>query len=213
MQSSAKSPNGNFPEFLREFKHVPIKGKPKNDEKEMSATLEVMPDYLAVGSDSDFVRIPMTPQTAQQIADQFGCMLPTRKMVDAIDRVAEVRLAPHPMTVDRETVATFADHNAIIEKQRGDKPLGLLVIGSKKDIVLTPRIFEKPKRLAIYGWRQLNGQPIQPLTISHWNGYVDYSHGVRLGPRQHRTRRKERENIRHCSLIQTNAAWSAMKAR
>ena len=27
----------------------------------------------------------MTPQTAQQIADQFGCTLPTRKMVDAID--------------------------------------------------------------------------------------------------------------------------------
>jgi hypothetical protein len=26
----------------------------------------------------------------------------------------------------------------------------------------------------------LNGQPIQPLTIVHWNRYVDYSHGVRL---------------------------------
>ena len=71
------------------------------------------------------------------------------------------------MTKDRETVATFAEHNQIIEKQRGDKPLGLLVIGSKKDIVLTPRIFEKPQRLAIYGWRQLNDQPIQPLTIVH----------------------------------------------
>jgi hypothetical protein len=46
--------------------------------------------------------------------------------------------------------------------------------------VLSPRIFEKPRRLAIYGWRQLNGQPIQPLTIVHWNRYVDYSHGVRL---------------------------------
>ena len=46
--------------------------------------------------------------------------------------------------------------------------------------MLTPRIFEKPQRLAIYGWRQLNGQPIQPLTIVHWDRYVDYSHGVRL---------------------------------
>lgn len=172
--------SGNFPDFLREFKEVPIVGSLKTGGKDLTATLEVMPDYLAVGSDRDFVRIPMTPQTAQQIADKFGCTLPTRKMVDAIDRAAEVRLAPHPMTVDREAVATFAEHNAIIEKQRGDKPLGLLVIGSKKDIVLTPRIFEKPKRLAIYGWRQLNDQPIQPLTIGHWNGYVDYSHGVRL---------------------------------
>ena len=172
--------SGNFPDFLRNFKTVPIAGKIKGGGKEVSDHLEVMPDYIAIGSDSDFVRIPMTPQTAQQIADQFGCTLPTRKMVDAIDRVAEVRLAPHPMTVDREAIATFAEHNAIIEKQRGDKPLGSLTIGSKKDIVLTPRIFEKPHRLAIYGWRQLNGQPIQPLTIVHWNGYVDYSHGVRL---------------------------------
>ena len=171
---------GNFPNFLREFRTVPISGMLKSSGKDVTATLEVMPDYIAVGSDKDFVRIPMTPQTAQQIADQFGCTLPTRKMVDAIDRVAEVRLAPHPMTIDRETIATFAEHNAIVEKQRGDKPLGQLVIGSKKDIVLTPRIFEKPHRLAIYGWRQLNGQPIQPLTIVHVDHYVDYSHGVRL---------------------------------
>jgi hypothetical protein len=172
--------SGNFPDFLREFKEVPIVGSLKTGGKDLTATLEVMPDYMAVGSDRDFVRIPMTPQTAQQIADKFGCTLPTRKMVDAIDRAAEVRLAPHPMTVEREAIETFAEHNAIIEKQRGEKPLGLLTIGTKKDIVLTPRIFEKPKRLAIYGWRQLNGQPIQPLTIAHWNRYLDYSHGVRL---------------------------------
>jgi hypothetical protein len=171
---------GNFPDFLRGFKKVPIVGSSKNSGKEVTATIEVMPDYLAIGSDRDFVRIPMTPQTAQIIADQFGCTLPTRKIVDAIDAAAEVRLSPHPMTVEREAVATFAEHNAIVEKQRGEKPLGLLVIGSKKDIVLTPRLFEKPQRLAIYGWRQLNGQPIQPLTIVHWNQYVDYSHGVRL---------------------------------
>jgi hypothetical protein len=171
---------GNFPDFLREFKVVPILGTTKSGDKDVSPTIEVMPDYLAVGSDSDFVRIPMTPQTAQKIADKFGCILPTRKLVDAIDRVAEVRLPPHPMTVEREAVATFAEHNSILEKQRGNNPLGLLTIGSKKDIVLTPRIFEKPQRLAIYGWRQLNGQPIQPLTIVHVNWYVDYSHGVRL---------------------------------
>ena len=170
--------SGNFPDFLRNFKVVPISGAFKK--AEIAATIEVMPDYLAIGSAEDFVRIPMTPQTAQKIADQFGCTLPTRKLVDAIDRVAELRLAPHPMSDKREAVATFVKHNQIIEKQRGDKPLGLLMIGAKKDIVLTPRIFEKPQRLAIYGWRQLNGQPIQPLTIVHWNLYVDYSHGVRL---------------------------------
>ncbi|MFO0787985.1 MAG: hypothetical protein U0805_00910 [Pirellulales bacterium] len=174
--------SGNFPEFLRSLKTVKIRGRLANDKNapEVEATIDVMPDYLAIGSDDDFVRMPMTPQTAQTIADQFGCVLPTRKLVDAVDAQAELKLAPHPLTEAREAVATFAQHNAIIENQRGTKPLGLLICGIKKDIVLTPRIFEKPQRLAIYGWRQLDGKPIQPLTIVHWNQYVDYSHGVRL---------------------------------
>jgi hypothetical protein len=170
---------GNFPNFLRTFKPVPIRGLDA-DGKEITASLLVMPDYLAVGSDDDFVRLPMTPHTAQQIADLFGCTLPTKMIVDAIDARAEVHLEPHPLTVDRETVKTFAQHQEIIESQRAGKPLGLLITGIKKDIVLSPRIFERPDRLAIYGWRQLDGQPIQTLTIVHWNKYVDYSHGVRL---------------------------------
>jgi hypothetical protein len=171
---------GNFPEFLRNFKTVPIVGKFAGGTKDVSATMEVMPDYLAVGSDSDFVRIPMFPQTAQVIADRFGCTLPTRKMVDAIDQVAEAHVEPHPMTKEREAMATFLEHNQIVENQRRNQELGLLLIGTKKDIVLTPKIYERPKRLAIYGWRQLNGKPIQPLTTLHVNTYVDYSHGVRL---------------------------------
>ena len=170
--------SGNFPEFLRNFKKVPIHGT--TDTGEIATTLVVMPDYLAVGSDDDFVRMPMTPQTAQQIADKFGCTLPTRKMVDAIDAQAELHLEPKPLTEAREAVKTFEQHHDIIEQQRAGKPLGLLVIGIKKDIVLTPRIFEKPDRLAIYGWRKLDGKPIQPVTIVHGNWYVDYSHGVRL---------------------------------
>ena len=173
---------GNLPEFLRSFESVDINGTIRDSagQEHVSATLDVMRDYLAVGSDADFVRLPMTPHTAQQIADRFGCVLPTRKLVDAIDRHAELHLAPHPLTRDREAVATFLEHHEIIELQRAGKPLGLLVTGIKKDIVLSPRIFERPNRLAIYGWRQLDDKPIQPLTIVHHNRYVDYSHGVRL---------------------------------
>jgi hypothetical protein len=139
-----------------------------------------MPDYLAVGGDDDFVRMPLTPQTAQRIADRFGCVLPTRKIVDAIDRAAEVRLAPRPLTENRQAASTFLRHQRIIESQRAGRPLGLLVTGVKKDVVLSPRIFERPNRLALYGWRKLDGRPIQDLTIVHTDRYVDYSHGVRL---------------------------------
>jgi hypothetical protein len=165
---------GNIPDFLRQFKQVPIAAG------DLHGTIEVMPDYLAVGSNDDFVRMPMTPQTAQQIADQFGCTLPTRKVVDAIDAAAEVRLAPQPLTEDRESVAAFVLSNEKIEQQRAGKLLGALTIGAKKDVVLSPRIFDRPDRVAIYGWRQLDGKPIQPLTTVHVNWYVDYSHGVRL---------------------------------
>jgi hypothetical protein len=165
---------GNVPTFLRQFKQVPI------SVADVRGTIEVAPDYLAVGSDDDFVRLPMTPQTAQALADKFGCVLPTRKLVDAIDAAGEVRLAPQPLTEDRESVAAFILSNDKIEAQRKGRPLGLLNIGGKKDIVVSPKMYERPDRLVIYGWRQLNGQPIQPLTNVHVDWYVDYSHGVRL---------------------------------
>lgn len=165
---------GNVPTFLREFKQVPVSAG------EVKGTIDVAPDYLAVGSDDDFVRLPMTPQTAQALADKFGCVLPTRKLVDAIDAAGEVRLAPQPLTEDRESVAAFLLSNEKIETQRKGQPLGALTIGSKKDIVVSPKMYERPDRLVIYGWRQLNGQPIQPLTNVHVDWYVDYSHGVRL---------------------------------
>ena len=165
---------GNVPEFLRTFKEVPIATG------DVRGTIEVAPDYLAIGGDDDFVRIPMTPQTAQRLADLFGCVLPTRKMVDAIDAVAEVRLAPQPLTEDRESITAFVLSNEKIEEQRKGQQLGLLTTGGKKDIVVSNKIHERPDRLVIYGWRQLNGQPIQPLTNVHVDWYVDYSHGVRL---------------------------------
>ncbi|MCW3054025.1 MAG: hypothetical protein JWN14_3195 [Chthonomonadales bacterium] len=170
---------GNLPEFLRAFKPIHVEAVDSEGVKH-TAIYDVMSDYLAVGSDTDFVRIPLTPMTALQIAARFGCALPTRKMVDAIYTQAEVKLEPHPMTEARESVKTFLDYNAIIETQRTGKPLGLLVAGNKKDVVQSVRLLEKPNRVAIYGWHKLDGTPIQPLTIVHRDTYVDYSHGIRL---------------------------------
>jgi hypothetical protein len=170
---------GNIPDFLRQFRPITVKNKDKAG-KEHTATYEVMPDYLAVGSDSDFVRVPMSPLTAQRIADAFGCSLPTKKIADDVYKQATVKLEPLPMTEAREAVETFVKHNGMIEKQRAGKELGQLVAGIKKDVVITNRLGEKPKRVAIYGWHKLDGVAIQPLTIVHVNWYVDYSHGIRL---------------------------------
>lgn len=170
---------GNIPNFLRAFRKVSVTAKDAAG-RERTAVFEVTSDYLAVGSDDDFVRVPVTPQTAARIADAFGCALPTRKMVDEVYRAAVVKLEPKPMTADRESVATFLRHNALVEEQRAGKKPGELVAGVKKDVVVSNRLAEKPGRVAIYGWHKPDGKPIQPLTIVHRDTYVDYSHGVRL---------------------------------
>jgi hypothetical protein len=170
---------GNIPDFLRKFQPITVTAKDAAG-KEHTATYEVTPDYLAVGSDADFVRVPMSPLTAQRIADVFGCSLPTRKIADDVYKQAAVKLEPIPLTEAREAVETFVKHNDLIEKQRAGKELGQLVAGIKKDVVVTNRLGEKPNRVAIYGWHKLDGSPIQPLTIVHVNWYVDYSHGIRL---------------------------------
>jgi hypothetical protein len=124
--------------------------------------------------------------TAQAVADVFECALITRKMSDDIYRAAKIKLAPQPLTIDREAAKTFFQHHNLIETQRaasGDKTFSL-ISGIKKDIVLTNRLAEKPNRVAIYGWHKENGEPIQPLTIVHKDTYVDYSHGVRLVSRR-----------------------------
>jgi hypothetical protein len=168
---------GNVPEFLTSWTPVEVKSTDAAG-KEHVATYEVMPDYLAVGNDEDFVRVPISPQSAQTISDAFGAMMPTVKMVEDITKAAKVRLEPQPLTEDRDSVAAFLKSNVLIEEQRAGQTS--LIAGIKKDVVLTNRLNEKANRVAIYGWHHHDGKPIQPLTIVHVNWYVDYSHGIRL---------------------------------
>jgi len=73
-------------------------------------------------------------------------------------------------------------HNTMIDKQSQSLgfPLGALVSGHKKDVVLTNRLVTHPGQIAIYGWHRAKGAPIQPLSTVHGAGYADYSHGIRL---------------------------------
>lgn len=170
---------GNVPEHLRKFVPVTIQSETPDGVKH-ELTLLVLPDYLAVGSSADHLRVPLTPQTAQRIADFYGCTLPTRKMVDAIHHEAQQKIEPRPLTEDRETLRTFFQHHRIVENQLEGYTPGDLVSGIKKDVVLTNRFKAKQGRVAIYGWHKLDGEPIQPLSTVHTETYVDYSHGIRL---------------------------------
>ncbi len=170
--------NSNIPDFLRQL--VPITVTATDSEgRKHTAVYQVMPDYLAIGSDRDFVRVPMNPHTAQAFCDAFGFVLPTPKMVDDIWAESLSKIIPQPLSQSREDPLTFLTHNRMIEEQIAGQYLGELRAGHKKDVVITNRLNERPNRIAIYGWHFPSGEPIQPVTTVHADWYVDYSHGIR----------------------------------
>ena len=174
---------GNLPQFLRRLAPVELQCELAGGKK-LVATIFVTPDYLAIGSDRDFLRIPMNLHTALAIAERFGFVLPTRKMVDAIYLQSRHRLVPQPLPAGDQMRSTqyYWAHNELIEDQAQalGAQLGELVSGDKKDVVLSNRLAQHLGRIAIYGWHRGAGQPIQPLSTVHGANYADYSHGIRL---------------------------------
>ncbi len=173
---------GNIPSFLREF--VPINLSDQAESRELRGTVFVLPDYLAIGSDDDFLYVPLTPYTAQRLATFLHCSLPTPKLVDAIYGQATLKLKPQPIPPSPEMtrVKTFLDHTVLVMRQiRGQVGTrNSLVAGHKKDVVITKGLVDHPGRVAIYGWHQPDGKPIQPLYLGHDASWADYSHGIRL---------------------------------
>lgn len=177
---------GNVPDFMRTLTKAQSTFQDANGVSH-TVIYEVMPDYLCIGSDSDFCRVPMGPYTAQKIAILYGATMPTAKLVDDIYLKAPLKVAPLPLNIpdpDKITPATFLNHNSMIEDQRksSGQPLGTLMGGTKKDVVISNKITDptRPDHVVIYGWHQLDGTAIQPLTNIHSASYVDYSHGIRL---------------------------------
>jgi hypothetical protein len=172
--------SGNIPNRLRQLEPVTLHA----GETMPEITICVGKDYLAVGSDGDFLRVPMGLQAAIATATSFGFILPTPRMVDAIHQRAEIRLPPAPLPAGDEMRSTpyYADHDRLIAAQRDEvvAPADSLVAGHKKDLVLTNRLWSKLGRVAIYGWHKTDGTVIQPLSTVHGARYADYSHGVRL---------------------------------
>lgn len=174
---------GNVPDHLRHFKEIQVSAK-GGDGQMHTATVRTLPDYLAIGSNDDYALMPMTPLTAQKIADATGSSLPTRKLVNDIYSAAEVKLTPSPKKPGAIMMTTgyFNEHNETVRQQRAAAGAqnGQLIAGHKKDVVLSNLLDQKAHRVAIYGWHQPNGKAIQPLSTIHEDTYTDYSHGIRL---------------------------------
>ena len=175
----AELARGNMPSDLRGLRPVRLTGTDAAGQP-AEIVICVTPDYLALGSDRDHVRVPLGLPAARQIAARFDMVLPTPRMVDAIWAQSDVRLSPAPMPPGPQMSSTdyFLRHNATIEGQLGRA--GGLVAGHKKDVVIASRMQNAPGRVAIYGWHRRSGAPIQPVSTVHGATYSDYSHGIRL---------------------------------
>lgn len=178
---------GHVPSYMRNFVDVTTTF---NDVNKIAHTLilKVLPDYLTIGLEGTtdyFLRMPMMATTAQKIADAYQCMLPTVKISKIIwnesTKLHAMPWAPQPLA-DMQKMDRYVDHNIVINrcmnKIRADR--SKLTAGHKKDIVITNHLLIRPKQVAIYGWHQDNGEPIQPLYLGHNSTYVDYSFGARL---------------------------------
>lgn len=172
--------SGNVPSFLKKFVPVTVSINDSATGRVITASYFVSPDYLSIGSDADWARVPLTPMTAQRIADSLQCFLPTAKIVNDIYRQSIVKPEPVPLYASRDSAIIFWHHHLIIEGQRRGKKG--LIAGIKKDVVISGKVSRDPRpdRVAIYGWHKPDGKPIQPVYTGHVNWYVDYSHGIRL---------------------------------
>lgn len=175
---------GNVPNFYRTLSAVTSTAVISGTTQ--SVTYYVIPDYLAIGCDTNYFLCPMSPIVATKIADSIACTLPTRKMVNDIYAQAALKLAPLtiPASGTMTTVQAFDQHNTLVRNQRSpylpSYPLGTLVGGDKKDVVISNLIYSTTGKVIIYGWHTSVGNPIQPMSSVHADTYMDYSHGMRF---------------------------------
>jgi hypothetical protein len=178
--------SGNVPDFYRNL--VEIRDTIENQGQRHTIRYYVIPDFLAIGSDEDYFYCPMKPQLAQKVANLLKCSLPTRKISNRIYQSAVVKMVPEPIPPSPAmiTVPVFEKHNQLVQTQRKQSqtryPLGSLVAGNKKDVVISNKIYNEKGilRVVIYGWHKPDGKAIQPLYNGHTTMHVDYSHGIRM---------------------------------
>ncbi|MEO8376172.1 MAG: hypothetical protein ABI579_00760 [Candidatus Sumerlaeota bacterium] len=179
---------GNIPPFMRNLKAVPVSTTGH------TGTIYVTADYISIGSDADYFRMPMSLTLAAQVATLCNSQLPTPKMVDHIRDAATIRIAPVTETPDASMITEpiFWKQNERVDAQLTAFTQGGLIAGDKKDVVSASKLLaDNPSpppvgqlgdaaRVAIYGWPYLNNSNIQGLVTVHEEAYHDYSHGIRL---------------------------------
>jgi hypothetical protein len=170
--------SGNMPDSLLTWIRIDLAYK--DSTRSLTGSIEVLADYLAVGSDDDFVHVPLDPVSAQLVADTFGAILPTARICHAIYRHApetnrltaierdywqkdSLRKSAKPGRAQTSTAA-YLEHSEAIQARMKDAglKLGALVAGHKKDVVISRRLLTDVNKIAFHGFYDSKGYPHEP---------------------------------------------------
>ena len=146
---------------------------------QIRSNLAVTPDFIAVGTDEDYIWIPLTPSGAVQILGPRRMRLPMRSEADAIyahavaigNNIPFQSFTPaHGQTRWGNTAMT-ASRDKILRALNGRRGI---IDGHKKYV-----LGERNGKVLIYGGHYADGSQVQPYSDIHDASYLDYSHGIR----------------------------------
>ncbi|MEM6532686.1 MAG: peptidoglycan-binding protein [Myxococcota bacterium] len=161
---------GNVPDHVRSLVPVTV------GRHGMEVTFYTLPDVISIGSNDDYVAIPMNRVSAERIAARLGMMLPTPQMVDDRWDQADYRFVPASLGgAATARISAYREHNAMLQREGTE---GSLVGGMAKVYVTDSE--SELGHIGYYGWMRANGTPIQPSYDAHNRNYADYSHGALL---------------------------------
>lgn len=128
--------------------------------------------YDANAASQGYINVPT-------VLSATGSRLPSQSEVDLIYLSSQRQLSANPQPagpgMTTRDAYLLANSQSSQELNRiGDT--GGLIAGHRKDLIQG----STPSNVAIYGWYDSDGNPIQPVFTGHGGSYADYSHGVRL---------------------------------
>jgi len=124
-----------------------------SEHKDHKAEFQVFEDALKV----DGIRVNVTPETQQAIADLLRCTLPTAKLYDLIWHQCEHRIDPQPRPITSSTAAMI-EHSQKIDSElkKIGSPEGLKATVGKTWII-DNGLARKPDRACNHGWHFTKG--------------------------------------------------------
>jgi len=140
------------------------------------AEIQVTTDALTILG----VRIDVTAEGAQRIADELRAVLPTPRILQLIWEQADVRLEPCTLPADAKMASTarMIEHSECVDRRIAGRTG--MVANEGKHWVLTNRIAGKENLAANYGWFVKGRRPVQTVGTRHDTAHTDYSQIVRL---------------------------------